>query len=175
MSFFVVGMIYSLFFLYRILGQQLLFKGKHRDVNCTNFTVTCIENFASKVWSVRSLGRKKKVQDCDYVFESSTTFQRKKEWICESRCRQVGDRLHVFARFFLPLNLSTTTIYARSAFYPSLRFTLSLQSAVCIYPWSAVRSPQSAVRSLQSPVRSPQSALRSPQSSSYTDRCFIDS
>ena len=29
-----------------------------------------------------------------------------------------------------------------SAFYPSLRFTLSLQSA--FYPWSAVCSPQSA-------------------------------
>ena len=158
MSFFVAGMIYSLFFLYRILGQQLLLKGKHRDVNCTKFTVTCIENFAPKVWSLRSFGRKKKkkVQDCDYVFESSTMFQRKKEWICESRCRQVGDRLHVFARFFLPLNPSTTTIYVRSGFYPSLRFTLSLQSAFTL-------------------VRSLQSAVRSPQSSSYTDRRFIDS
>ena len=66
---------------------------------------------------------------------------------------------------FLPLNPSTTTVYARSAFYPSLRFTLSLQSAFytqsAFYPWSAVCSPQSAVRS--------------PQSSSYTDRRFIDS
>ena len=34
-----------------------------------------------------------------------------------------------------------------SAFYPSLRFTLSLQSA--FYPWSAVCSLQSAVRSLR--------------------------
>ena len=45
---------------------------------------------------------------------------------------------------FLPLNPSTTTVYARSAFYPSLRFTLSLQSAFytqsAFYPWSAVRS-----------------------------------
>ena len=35
-----------------------------------------------------------------------------------------------------------------SAFYPSLRFTLSLQSAFytqsAFYPWSAVCSPQSA-------------------------------
>ena len=49
---------------------------------------------------------------------------------------------------FWPLNLSTTTVYARSAFYPSLRFTLSLQSAFytlsAFYPWSAVCSPQSA-------------------------------
>ena len=44
----------------------------------------------------------------------------------------------------LPLNPSATTVYARSAFYPNLRFTLSLQSA--FYPWSAVCSLQSAVR-----------------------------
>ena len=54
---------------------------------------------------------------------------------------------------FWPLNPSTTTVYARSAFYPSLRFTLSLQSAFytqsAFYPWSAVCSPQSAVRSLR--------------------------
>ena len=50
----------------------------------------------------------------------------------------------------LALNPSTTTVYARSAFYPSLRFTLSLQSA--FYPWSAVCSLQSAVCSLQSAV-----------------------
>ena len=43
---------------------------------------------------------------------------------------------------FLPLNPSMTTVYARSAFYPGLRFTLSLQSA--FYTQSAVRSPQSA-------------------------------
>ena len=43
---------------------------------------------------------------------------------------------------FLPLHPSTTTVYAWSAFYPSLRFTLSLQSAFytqsAFYPWSAV-------------------------------------
>ena len=48
----------------------------------------------------------------------------------------------------MPLNPSTTTVYARSAFYPSLRFTLSLQSAFytqsTFYPWSAVCSPQSS-------------------------------
>ena len=110
-----------------------------------------------------------------YVFGSSTTFQRRREWICESGC-QVSGRLHVFAGFFLPLNPSATTFYARSAFFPqsavlilhfapSLRFTLSLQSAFytpsAFYPWSAVRGPQSAVRSPQSAVRSPQSAVHS--------------
>ena len=48
---------------------------------------------------------------------------------------------------FWPLNPSTTTVYARSAFYSSLHFTLSLQSAFytqsAVYPWSAVCSPQS--------------------------------
>ena len=50
---------------------------------------------------------------------------------------------------FWPLNPSTTTVYAWSAFYPSLHFTLSLQSAFykqsAFYPWSAVCSPQSEV------------------------------
>ena len=150
MSFFVVGMIYSLFFLYRILGQQLLFKGKHRDVNCTNFTVTCIENFASKVWSVRSLGRKKKgsrLRLCFRVVDDVPEKKRMDLW------KQMSSSRWSF------------TIYARSAFYPSLRFTLSLQSAFTPGPQSAVRSPpQSAVRSPQSAVRSPQSAVRSPQS-----------
>ena len=42
---------------------------------------------------------RKKVQDCNYVFGSSMTFQRGKGWICESRC-QVSDHLHVLAGFF---------------------------------------------------------------------------
>ena len=76
------------------------------------------------------------------------------EWICESRCRQVSVRLHVcICGIFWPLNLSTATVYARSAFYPSLHFTLSLQSAVCILHsvciLPLVRSLQSAVRSLR--------------------------
>ena len=61
---------------------------------------------------------------------------------------------------FHDYNLCSVCILPQPAFYS--------QSAVCIYPWSAVCSPQSA-------VRSPQSAVRSPQSTSYTDRCFIDS
>ena len=53
----------------------------------------------------------------------------------------------------MPLNPSTTTVYARSAFYPSLRFTLSLH-----FTHSLHFTP------------GPQSAVRSPQSSFYTDR-----
>ena len=44
----------------------------------------------------------KRVQDVDYVFWSSTTFKRRKEWICESRCRQVSVHLRVFGGLFCP-------------------------------------------------------------------------
>ena len=56
---------------------------------------------------------------------------------------------------FLPLNPSTTTVYARSTFYPSRRFTLSLQSAHSLHF-----------------TPSPQSAVCSPQSAFYTDRIW---
>ena len=61
-------------------------------------------------------------------------------------CKQMSSKcsLSCICGIFLPLNPSTTTVYARSAFYPSLCFTLSLQSAFytqsAFYPWSAVRS-----------------------------------
>ena len=44
----------------------------------------------------------------------------------------------MYLRDFFALKPFTTTVHPRSAFYSSLRFTLSLQSA--FYPWSAVRS-----------------------------------
>ena len=95
------------------------------------------------------LGRKKKVQDCDYVFGLSTKFQRRMNGFVKADiCLPIIVCLHVFCGIFLPLNPSVTTVYARSAFYPSLRSTLSLQSAFytqsAFYPWSAVCSPQSA-------------------------------
>ena len=86
------------FFLYSILGQQLLFKRKHRRVPIHGHMYGKLCLLKLKCW----LSDGKKVQDCDYVFGSSTTFQRRKEWICESRCRQVSVRLHVFAGFFGP-------------------------------------------------------------------------
>ena len=80
------------------------------------FTATCIENFASKV-EARGLSNGKKVQDGDYVFGSSATFQRRKEWICESRFRQGRQcSFTCICGIFLPLNPSTITVYARSAF-----------------------------------------------------------
>ena len=84
---------------------------------------------------MRSLGWKK-VQDCDYIFRSSTTFQRRQEWICESRC-QVSDRLHVFAFFFA----SASTVVPCML---GLRFTRSLQSSFFILHPAYVL-PQSSV------------------------------
>ena len=63
----------------------------------------------------------------------------------------------MYLRDFFALNPSTTTVYARSALYPSLHFTLSLQSA--FYTQSAF-------------YPGPQSAVCSPQSAFYTDRFF---
>ena len=77
------------------------------------------------------------------------------EWICESRCLQVSVRLHVFAGFFLPLNLSTTTQFMLGLHFTpvcillsvcSLHFTLSLHFSPG--PQSAVCSPQSAFYTL---------------------------
>ena len=90
----------------------------------------------------------KKVQECDYVFGSSTTFQRRKEWICESRCRQVSVRLRVFAGFFYPYTLPRLQFMLGLHFTPacvlllvcSLHFTHSLHFTP---------GPQSAVRSLR--------------------------
>ena len=79
------------------------------------FTVTCIEN-----WSVRSLGqwiieskvyllsmleqKKKKVQDCDYVFGSLTEFKRgMSEFVKEDICGQVSVCLRVFCGILFAL------------------------------------------------------------------------
>ena len=115
-----------------VLGQQL-----YLSVNIVvlyQFMVTCIEKFTSKVeTSGFSVGKKgSRLQY--YIFMLSTTFLRRKEWICERRCHQVlSVHLHIL-RDFLPLNPSTTTVYAQSAFIPacillsvcSLHFTHSL-------------------------------------------------
>ena len=83
----------------------------------------------------------------------------------------------MYLRDCFALNPSTTTVYARSAFYPNLRFTLSLQSAFytqsAFYPWSAVCSLQSAVCVLHWPIKS---GLGRRVSSKNSDFCnFCDS
>jgi len=126
------------------------------------------------------LGRKKKVQDCDYVFGSSTKFQRRMNGFVKADiCRQVSVCLHVFCGILFALkpfcdyNLCSVCILPQPAFYS--QSVVCILHSVCILLLvrslqSAVRSPQSAVRSPQSAVRSPQSAVRSQQSSFYTDR-----
>ena len=127
-----------LILLHSSLDQQLLINGKHHCVVPIHGHV--YRKLGVQSWSVRSLGRKrKKVQDCDHVFGSSTTFHRK-EWIFDSRC-QVSDRLHVYFALkpFRDYSLCSVCIFfpvctPHSA--PILRFTPSLQSA--FYPWSAL-------------------------------------
>ena len=122
------------------------------------FTVTCIEN-----WSVRSLrqwiieskvylGRKKKVQDCDYVFGSSTKFQRGMTGFVKADiCRQVSVCLRVFCGILFALkpfrdySLCSVCILPQSAFYS--QSVVCILHSVCILP--LVGSLQSAVRSLR--------------------------
>ena len=100
----------------------------------------------------------KKVQDWDYVFGSWMTFQRRKKWICESRC-QVSDRLHVFAVLFCLLTLPSLQ------FTLGLHFTPSLQSSFFIlHPAYLILSVSTAVFILHSVcilclVRSQQSSV----------------
>ena len=135
---------------FSILGQQLSFKRKHRGVAPIHGPWSRISK-TSHLKLKREVSRtEKKVQDCDYVFGSSTTFQRRKEWICESRCCQVSVRLHVFVGFFAlkpfhDYSLCSVCILPQPAFYS--QSAVCILHTVCILP--LVRSLQSAVRSLR--------------------------
>ena len=133
-------MIYSLFYRHNSSCTVFWVSSFHLSVNNVVLYQFTVPGHAyrklrilswSQAWvEASSLSDGKKVQDCDYVFGSSTTFQRRKEWIYECRCCQESVPLNVFA------------------FYPSVHFTLSLQFAFytqsAFYPWSAVCSLQSA-------------------------------
>ena len=105
----------------------------------------------SKVYPLSMLGRKKRGSRLRLCFWVVEEVPERNDWICESRYMSSSKCLftYIFAGFYLPINPSATTVYARSAFYPSLHFTLSLQSAFytqsAFYPWSAVCSLQSGV------------------------------
>ena len=78
-----------------------------------------------------------------YYLNAWNRLQRRKEWICESRC-QVRDCLYFFAEYFdLNSTLPWLQFMLDLHFLPRLRFILSLQSgvlhSVCIYP--LIRSP----------------------------------
>ena len=98
------------------------------------------------------LERKKKVQDCDYVFGSSTKFQRGMTGLMkEDICRQVSVCLCVFCGILFALkpfrdySLCSVCILPQPAFYS--QSVVSILHTVCILP--LVRSLQSAVRSLR--------------------------
>ena len=100
--------IYSLFCRHNFSCTVFWVSSFHLSVNIVvlyQFTVPghlCISKTSHQKLKREVSRTEKKVQDCDYVFGLSTTFQRRKEWICESRCRQVSVRLHVFVGFFCP-------------------------------------------------------------------------
>ena len=135
-------MIYSHFYRHNSFCTVFRVSSFYLSVNIVlyQFTVTCIEN-----WSVRSLGQwileskvylliihartEKKGSRLRLCFWVVDEVPEKNEWICESRYMSSSECLFtcdVFFGILLPLNPSATTVYARSAFYPSLRFTLSL-------------------------------------------------
>ena len=117
------------------MGQQLLFKHKHRVVPIHGQVYRKLElevsrtmDIESKVYPLSMLGRKKRGSRLRLCFWVVEEVPERNDWICESRYMSSSKCLftHIFAGFYLPLNPSMTTVYARSAFYPSLRFTLSL-------------------------------------------------
>ena len=113
------------------------------------FTVTCIET-----WSVRSLERRKGSKIA-IVFSG-----RRRRWM--DLWKQMSSKwsFTCICGIFLPLNSSATTVYARSAFYPSQ------QSSFCIlHPACVLLSVCSLHFTLsQHFTPGPQSAVRSPQS-----------
>ena len=153
-------MIYSHFYHHDSFCTVFWISSFYVSVNIVlyQFTVTCIEN-----WSVRSLGQwiieskvyllsmleRKKKGSCDYVFGSSTKFQRGMTgFVRADICRPVSVCLRVFCEILFALkpfrdySLCSVCILPQSAFYsPSvvcilhsvclLPLVLSLQSAVC--------------------------------------------
>jgi len=150
-------MIYSRFYRHNSSCTVFWVSSFHLSVNIVvlyQFTVPghVYRKLRIKSWSVKSLGWKKgsRLRLCFRVVDDVPEKKGMDLWkqMSSSKCS-----FTCICRIFLPLNPSTTTVYAWSAFYLGLRFTLSLQSAFytqsAFYPWSAVCSPQSAVHSLR--------------------------
>ena len=151
-------MIYSLFYRHNSSCKVFWVSSFHLSVNIVvlyQFTVPghVYRKLRNQSWSVRSLRRKKgsRLRLCFRVVNDVPEKKGMDLWKeMSSKCS-----FTCICGIFLPLNPSATTVYARSAFYPSLRFTPGPQSAVCslqsafytqsaFYLWSAVCSPQSA-------------------------------
>ena len=146
-------MIHSLFYRHNSSCTVFWVRSFHLSVNIVVlYQLTVPGHVCRKLriqsWSVKSLGGKKgsRVRLCFRVVDDVPEKKGMDLWkqMSSSKCSFTCIR-----GIFLPLHPSTTTVYAWSAFYPSLRFTLSLQSAFytqsAFYPWSAVCSLQSAV------------------------------
>ena len=134
-------MIYSLFITINpsatYFGQQLLFKRKYcRVVPIHSHLYWNLKREVSRsdkefkiVIIFRWCSRKDSLFQAFYYLNAWNGLQRRKKWICESRC-QVGDHLH----FLWNILIETRTL-PRIQFMLGLHFTLSLafypQSAVC--------------------------------------------
>ena len=97
------------------MGQQLLFKRKHRVVPIHGHVYRKLElevsrtmDIESKVYLLSMLGRKKKVQDCDYVLGSSTNIQRRMNGFVKADIRRQVSVC--FVGFYLPLNPCAASI-----------------------------------------------------------------
>ena len=104
------------------MGQQLLFNGEHRRVKPIHGHVYRKLRFLVEACAqpVRSLGRRKrfKFQAVDDIPEKKGVDLCKQMSSSECSCTCICE-------IFWPLNPSTTTVYARSSFYPSQRFKAS--------------------------------------------------
>ena len=180
-------MIYSHFYRHNSFCTVFWVSSFYLSVNIVlyQFTVTCIEDWSvrslwqwiieSKIYILSMLGRKKKkVQDCDYVFGSSTKFQRRMNGFVKADiCRQVSVCLHVFCGILFALkpfcdySLCSVCILPQPAFYS--QSVVCILHSVCILP--LVRSLQSAVRSLL--LHWPCSESRCAERSTFRARFFF--
>ena len=170
-SFFVVGMIYSLLIAIipsaEYFGQQLLFKRKYRRVvpihGHLHWHLKREVSRSRKEFKIAIIFRRRSREDSLFqavhylkAWGNTEATEKKGVDLWKQMSSKLSDRLHFLAEYFdLNPYPSATTVYARSAFYPNLRFTLSLQSAFSL---SLHFTP------------GPQSAVCSPQSAFYTDR-----
>ena len=144
-------MIYSLFYCHNSFCTVFWVSSFCLSVNIV-VLYTCCTNSRSRVSKTSCLKLKREVSDrkkgsrlrlCFWVVYDIPEKKGMDLW------KQMSSRKCSFTcicGIFLPLKLnpSTTTVYARSAFYPSLCFTLSLQSAFNTHSLHSTPGPQSA-------------------------------
>ena len=158
-------MIYSLFYPLNSFCTVFWVSSFYLSVNIV-VLYTCCTNSLSRVSKTSCLKLKREVSRTEkkgsrlrLCFRVGYDVPKKKGMDLWKQMSSSTCSFRCIREIFLPLKLNppTTSVYARSAFYPGLRFTLSLQSAFytqsAFYAWSAVCSPQSAVCVLHWPVK----------------------